>query len=237
MRLHQAWTIAAAAFLVFSGAAFAEATVSQSNEPASLMTTQFASLLGAEHQAMGALPADHLQELLTGRKPEPAVHGLFAKTPKLFGKLSAKKPVLLHYSKAWLEQLPAPKSDPQWDCLRTALYFEARGEGVKGQFAVAEVILNRVDSTRYPNSICGVVKQGGNRSCQFSFNCDGMAEVLANPDAADIAGRIARVMMDGAPRGLTAGATHFHTTAVNPDWSRRFAKTASIGSHLFYRMR
>jgi hypothetical protein len=229
MRLHQAWTIATAAFLVLSGAAFAEVTVSQSNEPASLMNTQIASLLGAEHQAVGAMPAEQLQKLWKGPQIEVAKPGLFGQT--------AKKPMLLHYSKDWLKQLPQPKTDPQWDCLRTALYFEARGEGVKGQFAVAEVILNRVDSNRYPNSICGVVKQGSNRSCQFSYNCDGMAEVLANPAAADIAGRIARVMMDGAPRGLTAGATHFHTKAVNPDWSRRFAKTASIGAHLFYRMR
>jgi spore germination cell wall hydrolase CwlJ-like protein len=229
MRLHQAWTIAAVALMVLSGAAFAEVTVSHSNEPASLMNTQFASLLGAEHQAVGALPAEQLQKLWKGPQVAAPKIDVFAPT--------AKKPVLLRYSKDWLEQLPQPKADPQWDCLRTALYFEARGEGVKGQFAVAEVILNRVDSSRYPNSICGVVKQGGNRSCQFSYHCDGMAEVLANPAAADIAGRIARVMMDGAPRGLTAGATHFHTKAVNPDWSRRFAKTASIGSHLFYRMR
>ena len=237
MRLHQAWTIAALAFWVLSGAAFAEVSVSQSNEPASLMNSQFASLLGAEHQAVGALPADQLQSLITGPQAEPEVHGLFAKTSNLFANLTVKKPVLLRYSKDWLEHLPAPKADSQWDCLRTALYFEARGEGVKGQFAVAEVILNRVDSNRYPNSICAVVKQGGDRGCQFSFNCDGMAEKMVNPDAADLAGRIARVMMDGAPRGLTAGATHFHTKAVNPDWSRRFAKTASIGSHLFYRMR
>jgi spore germination cell wall hydrolase CwlJ-like protein len=148
-----------------------------------------------------------------------------------------QSPILLQYSTAWLAGLPAPQGDAQWDCLRTALYFEARGEGVKGQFAVAEVILNRVDSGAYPNSICGVVKQGGKGSCQFSYTCDRARDVMANPQAADIAGRIARVMIDGAPRALTAGATHFHTKAVNPNWSRRFAKTASIGAHMFYRMR
>ncbi|MEO5620259.1 MAG: cell wall hydrolase [Cypionkella sp.] len=233
MRLHQAWTIAAAAAWFLSGAAFADVTVSHSNDPTSLLSSQFATLFGAEHKAVDALPAERLQQMVVG--PKAAASKKVLSNTKAGVRL--QQPVLIQYSTAWLDSQPKPTGDEQWQCLRTALYFEARGEGVKGQFAVAEVILNRVDSGAYPRSICGVVKQGGKGGCQFSFTCDGSKDVMRNPEAADIAGRIARVMIDGAPRTLTAGATHFHTRAVNPSWSRRFAKTASIGAHMFYRMR
>ena len=119
-------------------------------------------------------------------------------------------------------------------CLTEALYFEARGESLEGQVAVAEVILNRVDSPLYPRTVCGVVKQRGGGGCQFSYVCRGTTK-MREKQAADLAGRIARAMLDGAPRVLTDGATHFHTRGVRPSWSKRFARTASIGAHLFYR--
>ena len=78
---------------------------------------------------------------------------------------------------------------------------------------MAEVILNRVDSPAYPNSVCAVVGQGGGGSCQFSYVCDGASDVMNERYPAEIASRIARVMLDGAPRTLTFGATHFHTRA------------------------
>jgi spore germination cell wall hydrolase CwlJ-like protein len=134
----------------------------------------------------------------------------------------------------WLMAQPAPTGDAQWECLTQALYFEARGEGLEGQIAVAEVILNRVDSPLYPRTVCGVVKQRGGGGCQFSYVCDGRTK-MREKGAANMAGRIARAMLDGAPRILTDGATHFHTRGVRPSWSKRFPKTASIGAHLFYR--
>ena len=79
-----------------------------------------------------------------------------------------------------------------------------------------------------------VVKQRGGGGCQFSYVCDGRKK-MRERDAADLAGRIARAMLDGAPRLLTDGATHFHTRHVRPGWSKRFAHTTSIGAHLFYR--
>jgi spore germination cell wall hydrolase CwlJ-like protein len=134
----------------------------------------------------------------------------------------------------WLMSRPEPTGDEQWQCLTEALYFEARGESLEGQVAVAEVILNRVDSPLYPRTICGVVKQRGGGGCQFSYVCHGKTK-MRDQAAANLAGRIARAMLDGAPRVLTDGATHFHTRGVKPSWSKRFAKTASIGAHLFYR--
>ena len=134
----------------------------------------------------------------------------------------------------WLMARPEPTGDKQWECLTQALYFEARGESLEGQIAVAEVILNRVDSPLYPRTVCAVVKQRGGGGCQFSYVCSGTTK-MREKGAADLAGRIARAMLDGAPRVLTDGATHFHTKGVKPSWSKRFAKTASIGAHLFYR--
>ncbi|MEM6440175.1 MAG: cell wall hydrolase [Pseudomonadota bacterium] len=126
----------------------------------------------------------------------------------------------------------------EWKCLTEALYFEARGEPLPGQVAVAEVILNRVDRSDYPDTICGVVNQGaGGRlhRCQFSYNCDGKPETFTETEALKRVGQVARKMIDGMPRGLTGGASHYHTDAVNPRWARRFEKTAVIGDHLFYR--
>ena len=134
----------------------------------------------------------------------------------------------------WLMSRASPTGDDQWQCLTEALYFEARGESLEGQIAVAEVILNRVDSPLYPRTVCGVVKQRGGGGCQFSYVCDGKHK-MREKGAADLAGRIARAMLDGAPRILTSGATHFHTRGVKPSWSKRFSRTAAIGAHLFYR--
>jgi spore germination cell wall hydrolase CwlJ-like protein len=138
---------------------------------------------------------------------------------------------------AELDQMPRASGGAAWTCLTEALYFEARGETLKGQLAVAEVILNRVDDRRYPDTVCGVVNQGSHRrhACQFSFKCDGRKEVFTEMRSYDRVGKIARIMLDGRERALTKGATHYHTTQVSPGWARRLTRTARIGSHLFYR--
>ncbi len=155
----------------------------------------------------------------------------------LFGGKSAK-PQTVSYSTGWLDAQPAATGNEEFSCLAEALYFEARGETVKGQFAVAEVILNRVKSGAFPGSVCGVVNQGtgGKRhQCQFSYNCDGQEEVIAEKQAYDRVAKVARAVLDGTAGGLTDGATYYHTTGVNPRWNRSFTKTARIGVHLFYR--
>jgi len=231
MRLRQIMASAAVAVCATGGAAFAEVTVSQSNSPELGMAEQIASLMGAEHATVGAVPQDRLAALANGPKQQKA-----AAKPGVAAKpVEPAVPVLIRYEESFLAAQPAPKGDAQWQCLQQALYFEARGESLRGQFAVAEVILNRVDSREYPNSVCGVVQQGGRNGCQFSYVCDGNSDVMRERQAADKAGRIARIMLNGAPRGLTAGATHFHTRAVNPRWARQFPRTAAIGAHLFYR--
>ncbi len=224
MRLHTGWVLGAIAAVILNGAAFADVTVSHSNDPTAAVGTQMAALLGAEKQALDALPAQKLTELAVG--PE-------VQTKMTRGKKAA--PAQIEYSADWLMAQAAPSGDAEWECLRKAIYFEARGETLEGQFAVAEVILNRVDSGIYPGSICAVVGQRGNGGCQFSYVCDGRADAMRDPEAVEIAGRIARVMMDGAPRTLTEGAMYFHTRGVKPDWSHRFDRTASIGAHLFYK--
>ena len=130
-----------------------------------------------------------------------------------------------------------PGSGAAWHCLTEALYFEARGESLSGVVAVAEVILNRVDSPDYPDSVCGVVRQGGEglHDCQFTYRCDGRAEAIGEAAAWEAMGRVASYMLNGAPRNLTGGATHYHTLAVNPSWASRFPRTATIGFHHFYR--
>lgn len=141
------------------------------------------------------------------------------------------------YSVSWLDSQPSARGGSEWQCLAEALYFEARGETVKGQFAVAEVILNRVKSERFPSSICGVIKQGtGKRyQCQFTYTCDGYKDTIGEPRAYDRVGKVARAIMDAGDQNLTNGATHYHTTAVNPNWARVYTRTARIGDHLFYR--
>lgn len=140
------------------------------------------------------------------------------------------------FTESWLARQPAPDtSAPDLQCLTKAIYFEARGESPKGQAAVAEVILNRVESPTFPRTVCGVVNQGGNGGCQFSYTCDGRSDIVRERAAWQRASKIAAAMLAGAPRDLTDGATHFHTPKVRPDWARRFTRTAVIGRHIFYR--
>ncbi len=141
------------------------------------------------------------------------------------------------YSREALSALPVAKGGKEWSCLSEALYFEARGETARGMFGVAEVILNRVDDPRYPDSVCGVINQGTGAKfrCQFTYTCDGRPEHMQNDKARAIVGKVAKIMLDGAPRTLTSGATHYHTKAVRPKWSKVFPRTTTIGYHHFYR--
>lgn len=141
------------------------------------------------------------------------------------------------YSLDWVDTQPKATGGEQFGCLAEALYFEARGETVKGQFAVAEVIMNRAKSALFPDTVCGVIKQGTGRryQCQFTYTCDGYKDVIAEKQAYARVSKVARAVLDGYAGNLTDGATYYHTKAVSPSWARRFTRTAAIGVHYFYR--
>jgi Cell Wall Hydrolase len=125
-------------------------------------------------------------------------------------------------------------------CLAEAIYFEARGEAVRGQMAVAQVILNRAFSGKYPNTVCGVVYQNAHRrlACQFSFACDGIPDVVREPDMWERAKTIATEMLDGKLWLPEVGkATHYHAYWVRPGWVREMTKMHKLGVHTFYRPR
>jgi len=125
-------------------------------------------------------------------------------------------------------------------CLANAVYFEARGEPLRGQIAVAQVVMNRVFSGYYPNDVCGVVYQNAHRhlACQFTFACDGIPDVIREPDAWERAKQIAKDMLDGRSWLSEIGkATHYHAYWVHPRWVRTMRKLDKIGVHTFYRPR
>ncbi len=125
-------------------------------------------------------------------------------------------------------------------CLSDAVYFEARGEPLRGQMAVAQVVMNRVFSGYYPNNVCGVVYQNANRhlACQFTFACDGIPDVVNEPDMWAQAKRIARDTLDGKIWLAEVGhATHYHAYWVHPSWVHEMKKMYKLGVHTFYRPR
>ena len=123
-------------------------------------------------------------------------------------------------------------ADEQQDCLASAVYFEARGEPIEGQLAVAEVVMNRAASGRYPSSICGVVVQ----PMQFSFvNATGTIPA-ADRDSASWrrAVAIARIAQADAARETSRDVLWYHADYVAPSWGRRLARQEKIGLHIFY---
>ncbi|MEQ9144159.1 MAG: cell wall hydrolase [Parvibaculaceae bacterium] len=123
-------------------------------------------------------------------------------------------------------------------CLATGVYFEARGESYPGQMAVADVIMNRVASKDYPNTICGVVFQGSYRQtgCQFSFTCDGESDRPRDLQAWRKAQRLASIITMGVARErlVAENVTHYHADYVEPFWAAHLHKVAKIGRHIFY---
>jgi spore germination cell wall hydrolase CwlJ-like protein len=153
-----------------------------------------------------------------------------------------------------------PEADPyllkahdlnrQTGCLALAIYYEARSEDTLGQIAIAQVIFNRVRSTKYPNSICRVVYQNAHRAnrCQFSFACDGRTERPRHKTAWAAAMYLARALNCTKtckihPRSVhpfmrlsedLRKATHYHADYVAPGWSRKLIRSGKIGRHIFY---
>ncbi|MFV2092026.1 MAG: cell wall hydrolase [Hyphomicrobiales bacterium] len=122
-------------------------------------------------------------------------------------------------------------------CLAAAVYYEARGEPYRGQLAVAQVVMNRVNSSRYPGTICGVVFQNEKlfNRCQFSFACDGKPERPRPGAAWRTALKIASQFQNGKTYAPVKAATNYHADYVRPKWSRGMRRIGKIGKHIFYR--
>jgi spore germination cell wall hydrolase CwlJ-like protein len=168
-----------------------------------------------------------------------AIAGLDAeKTPALNPK------VVAHYAEASF--IPTRKkvklADNERLCLTQAIYHEARGESVDGQWAVANIIINRAMNKKYPSTICGVVFQNADKGfhrCQFTFACDGRSDMGTERQAwnraQDIAdGAFAEFQRGDTPGMLPKSALFYHTTSVAPSWSHTYRRVAAIGSHVFY---
>jgi spore germination cell wall hydrolase CwlJ-like protein len=151
--------------------------------------------------------------------------------------------------------------DPEAICMALNIYYESRSDNLAGQYAVADVVLNRMQDNRYPNTVCEVIKQGPVKEswktkkdpdlpeserifnpirhmCQFSWWCDGKSDEPSDEtgwaQAQYVAGNI---MYNAKYRGITEGATHYHATYVKPKWrfDRGMNHIGRIGSHIFYR--
>ena len=131
-------------------------------------------------------------------------------------------------------------------CLALNTYHEAKNQSMIGQIATAQVVMNRVADSRYPNTVCEVVKQGPKykgsdvpvrHKCQFSWFCDGKSdEPKRDSEAWFKAQDYARIVLSGRiALDVTEGATHYHATYVRPSWAKTKTRTTRIESHIFYR--
>ena len=121
-------------------------------------------------------------------------------------------------------------------CLARSIYWEARGEGDAGMEAIANVIMNRTGQEGFPNTICGVVKQGQEQgACQFSWWCDGRSDDATEEEPYSHAKEIARKALNRQLRDRTGGALYFHNRKLAPKWSGKYIRTVDIGEHVFYK--
>ena len=138
---------------------------------------------------------------------------------------------------------PPSKDDAHFaaamQCLAQAIYYEAGGEGEPGQRAVAQVVVNRVRSLAFPNTVCGVVYQGAERvtGCQFTFTCDGSLARTPSQAGFDRALKVARQALSGKVDDVVGNATHYHANFVVPYWASSLDKVKTIGAHIFYLIR
>ncbi len=148
-------------------------------------------------------------------------------------------PVAIAVAKPSPAEIATAKLLAERRCLAEAMYYEARGEGISGQEAIAEVVFNRVHSSAFPASVCGVVYEGSNlkHACQFSFTCNGDLKRTKNARAwARAKFLAAKIMMGAMPLSdMTDDATSYHAVEVQPGWAGQMEKTVQIGNHIFYR--
>jgi spore germination cell wall hydrolase CwlJ-like protein len=121
-------------------------------------------------------------------------------------------------------------------CLARTIYWEARGIGDPGMEAVANVVMNRLGHAGFPNTVCGVVKQGHEQgSCQFSWWCDGKSDQAKDDESYAIAKEIARKALNLQLPDVTGGALYFHHGDATPSWSKEYVKTVEVAPFVFYK--
>ena len=134
------------------------------------------------------------------------------------------------------------QANAERDCLAQAIYHEARGESAAGQLAVANVIVNRARSSKFPSTLCGVIYQNADKGryrCQFTFACDGRTDAPGERRAWARSAALAQTVYAEFAKGETLGAVprstlYYHTTNVRPNWANTYNAVAQIGSHIFY---
>ena len=137
-----------------------------------------------------------------------------------------------------------PEEYPEVYCLALNVYYESRGSNLADQYAVADVVLNRTNDNRWPDTVCGVLKQGRKHAsgqmkrnqCQFSWYCDGKADNPQDEDSWIRAQTVAfKIAYYGQMRGISEGANHYHASYVTPSWAKKLQLVGRIGAHVFYR--
>ena len=149
---------------------------------------------------------------------------------------------------------------PSVECLTLNMYHEARNQGTAGLFAVSAVVLNRVNDSRFPNSICEVIKQGPTREswktrqhknlpaekrkyypvrhkCQFSWWCDGKSDTPHNQKKYEEILDLSKAILYNEISfvDITDGALFYHADHITPGWAKTKQRTTEIGDHIFYR--
>ena len=134
-------------------------------------------------------------------------------------------------------------------CLALNTYHEAKNQSLVGQIATAQVVMNRVEDNRFPNTICEVVKQGPTRPswedpekeypikhrCQFSWYCDGKSDTPKEKSAWLYSQLVAHNVVRGYVKDNTDGSIYYHANYVRPFWSKHYEHTVTLGSHIFYK--
>ncbi len=191
----------------------------------SLITLLSAGSLGAADQAQNQQAAENKAGVLEqkvaieGTKSKPAPSEMITKPEVQAVDPSGEKAL-----------------DDAITCLARSIYWEARGEGVAGQEAIANVVMNRLGHEGFPETVCAVVTEGKEQgACQFSWWCDGHSDAAEEAKSYASAKEISRKALNRQLDDRTKGAFYFHNRNLTPSWSTEYIKTAEVGDHIFYK--
>lgn len=122
-----------------------------------------------------------------------------------------------------------------YKCLREAVYHEAAANSLDGGRAVANVIMNRADDPRFPDTVCDVIAEGEDRGrCQFSYRCDGRSETFADGIKLANASQAAKQALENPDEDVSNGALYFHARWMKPGWFGTLTRTVTLGGNIFY---